>query len=168
MCSLSAVYLGPNYGGGNGDNGNLLQKVPCMYCHSHCTPAPPPPTPQQATTDPPLHRRLLDTHGQVWGSLLSGHCSFLLGPGAQGSLYPPRVYFPVLCKFWQLSGGVNGDLLQEGLCHTPVCCTQSPCPCGSLLLTHSSTGDAQTHELHELYVESSLAITLIHCPCERA
>ena len=25
---------------------------------------------------------------------------------------------PVLCKFWQLYGGVNGDLLQEGLCHT--------------------------------------------------
>ena len=24
---------------------------------------------------------------------------------------PPKVYFPVLCKFWQLYGGVNGDLL---------------------------------------------------------
>ena len=23
---------------------------------------------------------------------------------------------PVLCKFWLLHGGVNGDLLQEGLC----------------------------------------------------
>ena len=59
-------------------------------------------------------------------------------------LCPPRVYFPVLCKFWQLYGGVNGDLLQEGLCHTQVCCTQSPCPCGSPLLTRTSTGDAQT------------------------
>ena len=58
-------------------------------------------------------------------------------------LYPPRVYFPVLCKFWQLYGGVNGDLLQEGLCHTHVCCSQSPCPCGSPLLTCTSTGDAQ-------------------------
>ena len=56
----------------------------------------------------------------------------------------PRVYFLVLCKFWQLYGGVNGDHLQEGLCHTQVCCTQSPCPCGSPLLTHTSTGDAQT------------------------
>ena len=43
-------------------------------------------------------------------------------------LCPPQVYFPVLCNFWQLYGGVNGDLLQEGLCHTQVCCTQSPCP----------------------------------------
>ena len=33
---------------------------------------------------------------------------------------------PVLCKFWLLYGGVNGDLLQEGLCRTQVCCTQSP------------------------------------------
>ena len=33
---------------------------------------------------------------------------------------------PVLCKFrWFY--GVNGNLLQEGLRHTQVCCTQSPC-----------------------------------------
>ena len=38
--------------------------------------------------------------------------------------------------------GVNGDLLQENLCHTH---TQSPCPCGRPLLTCTSTGDAQTH-----------------------
>ena len=36
---------------------------------------------QQATTDPHLCRRLLDTHERVWVSLLWGHCSFLLGPG---------------------------------------------------------------------------------------
>ena len=56
-------------------------------------------------------------------------------------LCPLRVYFPVLCKFWHLYGGFNGDLLQEGLCHTH---TQSPCPCGSPLPTSTSTGDAQT------------------------
>ena len=43
-----------------------------------------------------------------------------------------------------LYGGVNGDLLQEGLCHTQVCSTQSPCPCGSPLLTCASTGETQT------------------------
>ena len=59
-------------------------------------------------------------------------------------LCPPRVYFPDLCKFWQLYDGVDGDLLQEGLCHTQVCCTQSPCPCGRPLLTRTSTEDAQT------------------------
>ena len=56
-------------------------------------------------------------------------------------LCPPRVYFPVLCKFWQLYGGFNGNLLQEGLCHTH---TQSLCPCSRPLPTHTSTGDAQT------------------------
>ena len=57
---------------------------------------------------------------------------------------PPRVCFPVLCKFWQLYGGVNDDLLQEGLCHTQACCTQSPWPCGRPLLTRTSTGETQT------------------------
>ena len=100
---------------------------------------------QQATTDPRLHQRLLDTHGQVWISLLCGHCSFLLGPGAQGSVCAlPESISPVLCKFWQLYGGVNGNLLQKGLCHTQGSCTQSPCPHGSPLLTCTSTGDAQT------------------------
>ena len=60
------------------------------------------------------------------------------------SLCPSRVYFPVLCKFWLLYGVVNGNLLQEGLCHTQVCCTQGPCPCSSPLLTRTYTGDAQT------------------------
>ena len=55
-----------------------------------------------------------------------------------------RVYFPVLCKFWQLYGGANGDLLQESLCHTQVYCTQSPCPCSSPVLTCTSSGDTQT------------------------
>ena len=50
---------------------------------------------------------------------------------------------PVLCKFWGLYGGVNGDLLREDLCHIQVCCTQSPYPCGRPLLTHTSIGDSQ-------------------------
>ena len=44
-----------------------------------------PPTLQQATTDPGLCWRLLDTHRQVWVSLW-GYCSFLLCLGAQGSV----------------------------------------------------------------------------------
>ena len=34
----------------------------------------------------------------------------------------------VLCKFWQLCGGVNGSLPPEGLCHIQVCCTRAPAP----------------------------------------
>ena len=73
--------------------------------------------------------------------------SLLLSPGswyAQPSCTLQESVSPVLCKFWWLYGGVNGNLLQEGLCHTQICCTQSLCPCGSPLLTHISTGDAQT------------------------
>ena len=44
------------------------------------------PNPAAGHHDPRLHRRLPDTHRQVWVSLLWGHCSFLLGPGAQGSV----------------------------------------------------------------------------------
>ena len=99
------------------------------------------PNPAEATTNPHLCWRLLDIHLESLGQTLVW--SLLLSPGswcARSCLCPPRVYFPVLCKFWQLYGGVNGDLLQEGLCHTQVCCTQSPCPCGSLLLTCASSG----------------------------
>ena len=49
--------------------------------------------------------------------------------------------------FWQLYGGVNGNLLQEGLCHTQVYCTQSPCPCSSPLLTHTTIRVTQTLSL---------------------
>ena len=87
------------------------------------------PTLQRATADPRLHWRLLDTHGQVWVSFLWGHCSFLLGPGRHKVVCTlQESVSPVLCKFWWLYGGVNGDLLQEGLCHTQVCCTQTPAP----------------------------------------
>ena len=59
--------------------------------------------------------------------------SLLLSPGswcAQGSVCAlPESVSPVLCKFWCFYSGINGDLLQEGLCHSQICCTQSPCPC---------------------------------------
>ena len=91
---------------------------------------------------------LLETpgHSQVsLGQYLVG--SLLLSPGSWWTrfcLCPLRVFFPVLCKFWQLSDRVTGDLLQEGLYRTLICCTQSPYPCGSPLLTLVSTGDTYT------------------------
>ena len=116
-CSL----LGPNYGGGNEDNGHLLQKIPCMHCYTQC--------PQPCSRPPPTHT----STGDSW-TLTGKSGSVSCGVTAPFSwctrfcLCPPRVNFPVLCKFWQLYGGVNDNLLQEGLCHTQVCCTQSPCP----------------------------------------
>ena len=55
-------------------------------------------TPQQATVDPCLCWRLLDTHRQIWLSLLWGHCSFLLGPGVHKVLFvPSKCLFPQSC-----------------------------------------------------------------------
>ena len=86
-----------------------------------------------------------------------GHSRASLGPSLVGSLLlSPGSWCaqasecalqesvsPVLCKFWWLYGGVNGNLLQKGLCHIQVYCTQSPCPCSRPLLTCTSTGDTQ-------------------------
>ena len=106
----------------------------------HALPHSVPPTLQQA--DRCLRRRLLDTHRH------SGSVSWVTAPFSPGSWCAQGFVFalqgsvsPVLCKFWGLYGGVNGDLLQEGICHLRVYCTQSPCPfCQPLL----STGDTQT------------------------
>ena len=137
LCSLPAIYLDPNYGGGNEDKGDLLQG-------SHAGTATliaPNPAAGHLQPTPVLQA---PGHSQAsLGQSLWGHYAFSWALMHRVLLYPPRVYFPVLCNFWQLCGGVNGDLLQEGLCHTLVCCTQSPCPCCSSLLTHTSTGDAQ-------------------------
>ena len=68
---------------------------------------------------------LLETPGHSRASLgqsLVG--SLLLSPGSwctQGSVSALQgSVSPVLCKFWWLYGGDNGDLLQEGLCHPQV------------------------------------------------
>ena len=90
---------------------------------------------------------LPETPGYSWtclGQFLVG--SLLLFPGTwctQGFVCAlQESVSPVLWKFWWFYGGVNGDLLQEGLCHTQVYCTQSSC--SSPLVSHTSTGDTQT------------------------
>ena len=103
-----------------------------------------PPALQRATANPHLRRRLLDTHGQVWISLLWGHCTFLLGPGAHKvSFVPPRV-FPQSCA--------NSDSSMVGLMLTsfkrvyaiPRSAAPRALPCSSPPLTCTSSGDAQT------------------------
>ena len=61
-----------------------------------------PPILQEATANPHLHWRFLDTHGKVWVSLLCGHCSFLLGPAVHKVLFCTlqESVSPDLCKFW--------------------------------------------------------------------
>ena len=89
-CVPSLLFdLRPIYGGGNEDNGDLLQKVLCMHCALSA------PSPAASHHEPTLHRKLLDTHWQVWVSLLWDHCSFLLGPGVHKVLFvPSSICFP--------------------------------------------------------------------------
>ena len=84
----------------------------------------------------------LEIPGHTWaclGQFLVG--SLLLSPGSwytQGVVCAlQESVSPVLCKFRWFYGGVNANLLKKGLCHTQVCCTQSPC--GRPLLTRTST-----------------------------
>ena len=104
--------------------------------------------PDHRCTNPCLLWRLLDAHQQVWvGLSLVG--SLVLYPGSwctEGFVCVlQESVSPVLCKFWQLYGRVNGNLLQEGLCHNQeVCCTQNPCPCSRPLLRCTYMGDTQT------------------------
>ena len=79
--------------------------------------------------NPCLRQRLLDTHRQVWVSLLWGHCSFLLGAGVQRfRLCPPRVCFPYLGRFCNqspLASKVKFLGGSQSLCRIPrleICC----------------------------------------------
>ena len=91
----------------------------------------------QSAADSYLLRRHYNTilSQSLWSLWVLVHTRFCL--------CPLRVSFPSPVKFWQLYDGVNGNLLQEGLCHTQVCCTQSPCPYSSPQVTCTSSGDTQ-------------------------
>ena len=109
-CVPSLLFdLRPNYGGGDEDNGTSFKRFVAGTAELSapdaaaglCRPTPPPETP-----------------GHSWASLgqsLVG--SQLHSPGswcAQGFILPSKSFSPVLHKFWQLYGVVNGNLLQEG------------------------------------------------------
>ena len=124
------AYLAPSSG--------LLQKVPCTRCCTQC--------PLPCSRLPLTHTSARDS----W-TLMDKSRSVSCGVTAPFSwvlvctrfcLCPPRVCFPVLCKFWQLYGRVNGDLLQKVPC--THCCTQGPQLCSRPPLTHASAGGSWT------------------------
>ena len=90
----------------------------------------------------------LQISGHFWASLGQSFVgSLLLSPGswcAQGSVCALQESVSQSCV--SSGGSMVGliDLPQEGLCHTQVCCTQSPRPSGRPLLTHTSARDTQT------------------------
>ena len=163
-CVPSLLFdLRPNCGGGNKDNGHLLPKVPCTHCYTQCPQ--PCSRPQLTHTSAGDSWTLPGKSGLVSCGMTAPFSWFLVH--TTFCLCPPSVYPPVLCKFWQLCGGINGDLLKEGLCHIQVCCTQSPCPCSSPLLTCTSTGDTQTQFYQSLGVYGSWCTQDLFEPSER-
>ena len=81
-CYLPGAKLWWRWCSGVGEDSSGLQKVPCRRCYTPCSCLP--------CGRPPR------THASTWGSWAltgrsgavscGGHCSFLLGPGAQGSV----------------------------------------------------------------------------------
>ena len=124
-----------NYGGGNEDNGDLLQKVPCMHCYTQC--------PQ------PCSRPLPATPGHFQAGLGQSFVrSLLLFSGSwctQGSVCALQ---ELISQTRVSSGGSIVGLMatfsKRCLCYTQVRCTQSPCLCSGPLLTRTSVGDTQT------------------------
>ena len=124
-CIPSLLFdLRPNYGGGNEESGDLLQKVPCMLCLTQCPQTCCRHCQRLATADPRLCQRLLNTHPQVWVTLLWGHCSFLLGPGVYKVLFMlSKCVFPhTLCNFCNqipLTSKVKFPGTSQSLCQIP-------------------------------------------------
>ena len=100
----------------------------------HCQATPPPEMPGHSQTC--LGQSLM-------GSLSPGSFSWIL-VCTSFCLCPPKVCFPSPVKVLLALWWVNSNLLQEGLYHTQVYLTQSPCPCSSPLLTLISSADTQT------------------------
>ena len=100
---------------------------------------------------------LLKTPGHTQASLGQSLVeSLLLSPGSQYTQVSICALQESILQFCVSSGSSVAELMvtssKRGYAilksaapnHTKVCCTQSPCPCGSPLLTHTSTGDTQT------------------------
>ena len=154
-CVPSLFDLRPNYGGYNEGNGELLQKIPHPHCYTQFSLCCGRPLPTHTSSGDSW--TLTGKSGSVlWRSLLL-FPGFWCTQGFVCTLQKP--ISPFLCKFWRLCGGVNGNLLQEGLCHTQVCSTQSPCPYSSPLLTRTSTVDTQTQFCLSLWGLQALVCT---------
>ena len=102
----------------------VMQILVTFFKRSHaCTATFSASNPEAGHHPPRLRWRLLDIPGHSWVSLGQSLLGSLLFSWVlvhtRFFLCPPRVYFPVLCKFWELYDGVNCDLLQEGLFHKP-------------------------------------------------
>ena len=137
--------LRQNYGGGNEDNGDLLQKVLCTHWFTQC------PNPAASHHQP---RHLLEMTGHSPASLsqsLLGPLLFLLGPCAHKVFFvPSKSLFPQSCVS---SGGSIVRLIvissRSAYAIPRSAASRAPAPAAGLwwsippLETHSKAGLAQ-------------------------
>ena len=137
---MPGKYLGSNYGGGNEDNGNLLQKVPCIHCYTQC--------PQPRSRPPLTHASARDSW-MLTGKSGSVSCG-VTAPFSWVLVHkvlsvPSKSLSPQACVS---SGGSMVGLIVTSSKRAYVtprsAAPQSPYPCGSLLLTRTCAGDTQT------------------------
>ena len=102
-CVPSLLFkLRPNYGGGDDDIGDLLQKVPCTHCCTQC--------PQPCSRPLLTHASTRDSW-TLTGKFVSVSCgvsapfSWVLVAQAFVCALQESVS-PVLCKFWRLYVGL--------------------------------------------------------------
>ena len=91
--SVDGWDLRPNYGGGNEDNSDLLQKAPCRHCLTQC--------PRPCSRPPMTHSSARDSWTLTDKSRSVSHgvtapLSWVLGH-TRFCLCPPRVCFPLFC-----------------------------------------------------------------------
>ena len=114
-----------------------FSKVPCIHC---CTQCPDPAAGHHRPT--PLPETPGHSQASLGQSLLG---SLLLSPGSwctQSFVCALQESVSlVLCEFWWLHGGVNGDLLPRGLMPYPRLLPRAPAPAA---VHCTSTGDPQT------------------------
>ena len=78
-CVLSLLFdLRPNYGGGNEDTGDLLQKIPCVHCYTQC--------PQPCSRPPLTHTSARDSWTPTPPPETPGHPRASLSQSLVGSL----------------------------------------------------------------------------------
>ena len=113
----------PNYGRGNEDNGKFFQKVPCTHCCTQC----PQPCSRAPLPETPRH-----SQASMGQSLLG---SLLLSSGSrcpQGFVCVLQdSVSPVLCKFWQLYGGLIATFPKRAYAIPRSTAPRTPAPVAS-------------------------------------
>ena len=114
----SLFDLRPNYGGGNEDNGYLIQKVLCMHCCTQCLrPCSRPPATHTSAGD---SWTLIGKSGSVSCGVTAPFFWVLMHTGF--CLCPTKVCFPHLCKFCNqipLASKVKFPGSSQSLCQIP-------------------------------------------------